>query len=141
MLTIITVIFKVGLTTSQGSYLVSLIGISNTIARVILGAMSQKMNRLFLYNTCLLICGMTMAVSNFIQPMMAAAAGVDCDPFLNNSSVTDSAGILINSTDAVDIINTTVSSMPWVCDHYIGQVSQIINIYILYYFISSSSSM
>ena len=37
---------NLGLTATQGSYLVGLIGISNTVARVILGALSQKLNRL-----------------------------------------------------------------------------------------------
>ena len=44
---------KLGLTETQGSYLVGLIGISNTIARVVLGALSQKLNRLFPSPTCL----------------------------------------------------------------------------------------
>jgi len=111
----------VGLSKRQGAYLVGLIGISNTVARVILGAMSQKMNRLFLYNTCLLICGITMGVSNFIQPLTAAVAGVDCDALLSNSSVTDAATILVNTTDSVDMLNSTTADLPWVCDHYIGQ--------------------
>ena len=56
-----------GLTRAQGSYLVGLIGISNTVARFFLGALSQKVDRLFLYNTCLVICGITMAFSNYFQ--------------------------------------------------------------------------
>ena len=36
---------NLGLTATQGSYLVGLIGISNTVARVVLGALSQKLNR------------------------------------------------------------------------------------------------
>ena len=64
---------------AQGSYLVGLIGISNTIARLILGALSQKLNRLFLYNTCLVICGLTMALSNYFQPIMASIAGLECN--------------------------------------------------------------
>ena len=63
------------------------IGISNTVARVVLGALSQKvsldclyclvfnctvqLNRLFLYNTCLVVCGLTMALSNYFQPVAA----------------------------------------------------------------------
>ena len=39
---------NLGLTATQGSYLVGLIGISNTVARVVLGALSQKLNRLVL---------------------------------------------------------------------------------------------
>ena len=88
--------------------MVSLIGISNTVARVILGALSQKMNRLFLYNTCLVICGFTMGVSNYIQPATAAMAGVDC-----HDMVTVSVDNVTNVTVAV--YDT------WVCDPYYGQ--------------------
>ena len=78
---------KLGLTETQGSYLVGLIGISNTIARVVLGALSQKLNRLFLYNTCLVICGLTMAISNFLQPIAAAILSSDCTQAVSNTSL------------------------------------------------------
>jgi len=109
---------KLGLTERQGSYLVGLIGISNTIARVLLGALSQKLNRLFLYNTCLVICGLTMAMSNFFQPLVAAIIGADCtlalvnmtlDPALNSSLVTVIEPVLSNTTS-------------WACDPYVGQL-------------------
>jgi len=109
---------KLGLTERQGSYLVGLIGISNTIARVVLGALSQKLNRLFLYNTCLVICGLTMAASNFFQPMAAALISVDCSlavanttliPALNSSTVTVIEPVLSNTTS-------------WACDPYVGQL-------------------
>ena len=95
---------KLGLTATQGSYLVGLIGISNTIARVILGALSQKVNRLFLYNTCLVICGLTMGVSNYIQPVTAVITSTDCADmvFVNNAT------------------NMTEFSS-WICDPYYGQ--------------------
>ena len=35
-------------------------------------------SRLFLYNTCLVICGLCMSVSNYLQPMFAALTGSDC---------------------------------------------------------------
>ena len=95
---------ELGLTATQGAYLVSLIGISNTVARVILGALSQKMNRLFLYNTCLVICGITMGVSNYIQPVTAVMAGVNCQDMISVDNVT----------------NMTVYDT-WVCDPYYGQ--------------------
>jgi len=97
---------NLGLTATQGSYLVGLIGISNTVARVILGALSQKLNRLFLYNTCLVLCGLTMAASNYFQPAAAALAGVEC-PGLAAAAVT-------NSTSAPQYDS-------WVCDPYYGQ--------------------
>lgn len=104
---------EVGLTNEQGSYLVGLIGISNTVARVLLGALSQKLNRLFLYNTCLLICGVTMALSNSFQPLMAALAGYDC-----SNHTTD---LLINTTSLM-VQDGGASSVPWACDHYVGQL-------------------
>ena len=97
-----------GLTATQGSYLVSLIGISNTVARLILGALSQTVNRLFLYNTCLVLCGLTMALSNFIQPMTAALAGVDCA----------AAGEMMVT---LNVTGNVTEYESWVCDPYYGQ--------------------
>ena len=105
---------RLGLTETQGSYLVGLIGISNTIARVVLGALSQKLNRLFLYNTCLVICGLTMAVSNFFQPASAAILGVDCPVFLANNTI-------IPAMDHV-LIPANTNTTSWVCDPYVGQL-------------------
>ena len=96
-----------GLTATQGSYLVSLIGISNTVARLILGALSQTVNRLFLYNSCLVLCGLTMALSNFIQPVTAALAGVDC--------AAEAGLVTINVTENVTEFES------WLCDPYYGQ--------------------
>lgn len=50
---------SVGLTDDQGSYLLSLIGIGNTLGRIVLGFISDKpwVNRLQVYNWCLTICG------------------------------------------------------------------------------------
>lgn len=49
----------VGLTDQQGSMLLSIIGIGNTIGRIVLGFISDKpwVNRLTIYNWCLTICG------------------------------------------------------------------------------------
>ena len=79
-----------------------MIGISNTVARLGLGALSEvvgKRGRLFLYNTCLVICGLTMAFSNYFQPMMAAMAELECQ----NETLTT-------------IVNTTTSST--MCGQY-----------------------
>lgn len=48
------------LTTKEGSYLLSIIGIANTFGRIILGYLSDKdwVNRLWVYNVCLTICGL-----------------------------------------------------------------------------------
>ena len=94
-ITIVNIIFlysqdnalKLGLTETQGSYLVGLIGISNTLARVVLGALSQKLNRLFFYNNCLNICGLTMAISNLLQPRAAAILSSDCIQAVSNTSL------------------------------------------------------
>lgn len=48
-----------GLTKDQGGYLLAVIGVANTIGRLILGYISDKpwVNRLWVYNICLVICG------------------------------------------------------------------------------------
>jgi len=111
---------KVGLTERQGSYLVGLIGISNTVARVVLGALSQKLNRLFLYNTCLVICGITMGLSNFFQPLAAALVGADCTAVV--ASATLSPALSLNSS-LVTVIEPILSNgTSWACDPYVGQL-------------------
>lgn len=48
-----------GLSKESGSHLLSVIGIVNTVGRVIIGYVSDQpwMNRFYLYNFCLTICG------------------------------------------------------------------------------------
>lgn len=50
---------SVGLSDDEGSYLLSIIGIGNTLGRIVLGFISDKpwVNRLQVYNWCLTICG------------------------------------------------------------------------------------
>lgn len=45
--------------TEQASYMLSLIGIANTLGRILIGYWSDKpwVNRLFVYNVCLAVCG------------------------------------------------------------------------------------
>ncbi|XP_013113022.2 monocarboxylate transporter 12 [Stomoxys calcitrans] len=52
------------LTGEQSSYLISTIGVANTIGRIILGYISDKpwVNRLWVYNVCLTICGIATAM-------------------------------------------------------------------------------
>lgn len=47
------------ISSKQASYLLSIIGIANTVGRIILGYFSDKpwVNRLLVYNLCLTICG------------------------------------------------------------------------------------
>lgn len=47
------------LTKTDASYLISTIGVANTVGRIILGYISDKpwVNRLLVYNVCLTACG------------------------------------------------------------------------------------
>ena len=53
-----------GISEGQAKWLVSIIGISNTVGRVLFGFMADRkgVNRLMLYNTALTICGVATAV-------------------------------------------------------------------------------
>lgn len=48
-----------GLSTEDASYLLAIIGIANTIGRIVLGYISDLacVNRLWVYNICLFCCG------------------------------------------------------------------------------------
>lgn len=50
---------QLDLTSEQSSYLIAIIGVANTIGRIILGYISDKpwVNRLWIYNVCLTLCG------------------------------------------------------------------------------------
>jgi len=98
-----------GLTGQQGSSLVGLIGITNTVARIILGIISLKLDRLFLYNTCLVICGISMCLTNYFQPLLAVMFGVECTPL--------SLLLATNST-----LGEEVEAAHWACDQYTGQL-------------------
>lgn len=57
---------ELGLTKEQGGYLISVIGFANTIGRIILGYISDKpfVNRLWVYNVCLTLCGVCKSYTN-----------------------------------------------------------------------------
>jgi len=116
-----------GLTSSQGGFLVGIIGISNTVARVLLGIISHKLNRLFLYNTFLVLCGISMALTNWWTPLLILVTGEDCPPAPPPISLNSSPPFPHNST-------LTYSSLPWACDPYVGQM-----IYANLYGISSAA--
>ena len=78
------------------------------MARLILGALSQTVNRLFLYNTCLVLCGLSMGLSNFIQPVTAALAGVDC---------VGAGGLMVT----INVTENVTEYGSWLCDPYYGQ--------------------
>jgi len=152
---------QLGISSQQGSSIVGIIGITNTFARLILGVLSLKMDRLFLYNTCLVVCGLSMCLTNFFQPMLAAIAGETCAGF--NSALLNSTTALLNSTAAeptlanitvdacaglnstsleVDLVgvvaaNSTVGAeelISWACDQYLGQL-----IYAVLYGVTSAA--
>lgn len=58
---------ELGMTTDDASVLLAIIGIANTVGRIILGYLSDKpwVNRLLVYNMCLTICGIATALSAF----------------------------------------------------------------------------
>lgn len=64
----------------QASFLLSIIGITNTIGRIVFGYIAdfKFVNRLMLYNTVLVLCGLASFVSSLCvtYPLMAAYAGV-----------------------------------------------------------------
>jgi len=124
---------ELGLTSAQGGYLVGLIGISNTVARLVLGLLSQTVNRLFLYNTFLVICGISMGLTNYFQPIMAVLASTDCTVYENITS--NSSSIPILATEMVNATNLTEADyLPWMCDQYYGQL-----LYAILYGISSAA--
>ncbi len=50
---------ELGISKEKASYLLSIIGIANTVGRIVLGFLADKswVNRLYVYNVCLTACG------------------------------------------------------------------------------------
>ena len=78
----------------DAAFLLSVIGISNTVARLILGWLSDRtwVNRLYLYNFCLVICGVSMALSPFCttyttQAIYCALFGITSGAYVGLTSV------------------------------------------------------
>ncbi|XP_062588832.1 monocarboxylate transporter 12-like [Saccostrea cucullata] len=69
-----------GISKTDATFLVSVIGIANTIGRVVFGWMADKpwVNRLMLYNTALFICGVATALSplNDSYPFLVCYAAI-----------------------------------------------------------------
>lgn len=69
-----------GINKTDATFLISVIGIANTIGRVVFGWMADKpwVNRLMLYNTSLFICGVATALSplNNSYPFLVCYAAV-----------------------------------------------------------------
>ena len=78
----------------QAAFLLSVIGIANTVARLILGWLSDQswVNRLYLYNYCLVICGISIGLSPFCttyntQAMYCALFGITSGAYVGLTSV------------------------------------------------------
>ncbi|KAF5279281.1 hypothetical protein FQR65_LT15440 [Abscondita terminalis] len=58
---------SLGISPENASILLSVIGVANTIGRIVLGYISDnpKINRLWIYNICLTVCGLATALSAF----------------------------------------------------------------------------
>ena len=50
---------EIGLSKKEASRLLAIIGVANTVGRIILGYLADKpwVNRLYVYNVCLTLCG------------------------------------------------------------------------------------
>eukprot|EP00091_Calanus_sinicus_P024239 TRINITY_DN8585_c0_g1_i1.p1 TRINITY_DN8585_c0_g1~~TRINITY_DN8585_c0_g1_i1.p1 ORF type:complete len:281 (+),score=67.80 TRINITY_DN8585_c0_g1_i1:239-1081(+) len=83
-----------GMDGKDAAFLLSVIGISNTVARLILGWLSDRswINRLYLYNSCLVVCGVSMALSPFcssynLQAVYCAIFGITSGAYVGLTSV------------------------------------------------------
>jgi MCP family monocarboxylic acid transporter-like MFS transporter 14 len=66
-----------GMDGKQAAFLLSVIGIANTIGRIILGWLSdrEEINSLYLYNSCMGVCGVSMGLSVFCNTYISQAVG------------------------------------------------------------------
>lgn len=78
----------------RAAFLLSVIGIANTVARLILGWLSDRawINRLYLYNSCLVICGVSMGLSVYcrsypLQALYCAIFGITSGAYVGLTSV------------------------------------------------------
>jgi len=78
----------------DAAFLLSIIGIANTLGRLFLGWLSDRrfINRLYLYNSCLVLCGVSMGLSSFMatytwQIIYCAIFGVTSGAYVGLTSV------------------------------------------------------
>ncbi|KAJ6637586.1 Monocarboxylate transporter 5 [Pseudolycoriella hygida] len=66
---------ELGISKDKASYLLSIIGIANTIGRIVLGFLADKswVNRLYVYNVCLTACGLATILSIFCTTFTSLA--------------------------------------------------------------------
>jgi len=62
-----------GIPSQHSSYLLALLGIANTLGRIVLGFISDKpwINRLMVYNVCLTICGVATILSTYCTGILS----------------------------------------------------------------------
>ncbi|XP_001950241.2 uncharacterized protein LOC100161575 [Acyrthosiphon pisum] len=63
----------IGIASKHSSYLLALLGIANTLGRIILGFISDKpwINRLMVYNLCLTVCGIATMLSTYCTDILS----------------------------------------------------------------------
>ncbi|KAG4067169.1 hypothetical protein HA402_000160 [Bradysia odoriphaga] len=66
---------ELGISKEKASYLLSIIGIANTVGRIVLGFLADKswVNRLYVYNVCLTVCGLVTILSIFCTDFTSLA--------------------------------------------------------------------
>jgi len=89
-----------GIEESDAAFLLSVVGIANTIGRLVLGWLSDKgsVNRLYLYNSCLVLCGISMGFSSFMKDYTSQA--IYCAIF----GITSGAYVGLTSVVLVDLL-------------------------------------
>lgn len=123
---------ELGIDKGQGAFLVSIIGIANTAGRIIFGWLADKpyVNRLMLYNTALVICGIATALSPLCRtyPLLIVYAilfGVFIGVYVSLTSVvlvdllgieklTNSFGLLLLFQGMATLIGPPIAG--WLCD-------------------------
>ncbi|XP_070172884.1 monocarboxylate transporter 5-like [Littorina saxatilis] len=122
-----------GIDEVRAAWLLSAIGIANTLGRVVFGFMADLkwVNRLMLYNTALTICGVATALSPFVGGsyellmLYAAVFGIFIGVYVSLTSVvlvdllgidllTNSFGLLLLFQGAATFIGPPLAG--WMCD-------------------------
>lgn len=91
---------NLGIDQDDASFLLSVVGIANTLGRIVLGYVSDRpwLNRLYLYNTSLAVCGISMGLSNFCKDYTSQA--IFCAVF----GITSGAYVGLTSVVLVDLL-------------------------------------
>lgn len=123
---------QMGISKSNAAFLISVIGISNTVGRVVFGWLSDRecINRLFLYNTALALCGIATSLSIFclsyeMLVVYAAIFGLFIGVYVSLTSVvlvdllgierlTNSFGLLLLFQGVATIVGPPVAG--WIYD-------------------------